>query len=109
MLVLSEFAGAATELGEALRINPWDVRGTADQIERALDMGFGERNERMAPMHRRVVENNVHLWVSRFVRSLGTPKNEISATPPMLASSTLAESLASAFAKAENQIDFNPA
>lgn len=104
VLVLSEFAGAATELGEALRINPWDVRGTADQIERALDMGFGERNERMAPMHRRVVENNVHLWVSRFVRSLGTPKNEISATPPMLASSTLAESLASAFAKAENPL-----
>ena len=59
VLVLSEFACAATELGEALRINPWDIEGTAAQIERALDMGFGERNERMAPMHRRVVENDV--------------------------------------------------
>jgi len=102
VLVLSEFAGAATELGEALRINPWDIDGSADQIERALDMSYGERNERMAPMHRRVVENDVHNWVRRFIRSLGSPKNEISATPPMLASATLAESLSGPFASATN-------
>ncbi|MBO03891.1 MAG: bifunctional alpha,alpha-trehalose-phosphate synthase (UDP-forming)/trehalose-phosphatase [Chloroflexi bacterium] len=104
MLVLSEFAGAATELGEALRINPWDVEGTADQIERALDMGYGERNERMSPMHRRVIENDVHRWVDRFVRSLGSPENEISATPPMVASATLAETLSGPFAAAEKPL-----
>jgi trehalose 6-phosphate synthase/phosphatase len=102
VLVLSEFAGAATELGEALRINPWDVDGTASQIERTLDMSFGERNERMAPMHRRVLENDVHNWVKRFIRSLGSPKNEISATPPMVSSATLAESLSGLFASAKN-------
>jgi len=104
VLVLSEFAGAATELGEALRINPWDVEGSASQIERALDMGFGERNERMAPMHRRVVENDVHHWVDRFIRSLGSPDNEISATPPMLSSSTLAETLSLPFAAANKPL-----
>ncbi|MCZ6539824.1 MAG: trehalose-6-phosphate synthase, partial [Chloroflexi bacterium] len=86
VLVLSEFAGAASELGEALRVNPWDIEGTAAQLERALDMGFGERNERMAPMHRRVVENDVHRWVEQFMRSLGNPENEVRATPPMLGS-----------------------
>jgi len=70
VLVLSEFAGAATELGEALRVNPWDIEGTARALNRGLDMGFGERKERMAPMHRRVVENDVHKWVDRFIRSL---------------------------------------
>ena len=35
-LVISEFAGAVSELGEALRVNPWDIEGTADQLERAL-------------------------------------------------------------------------
>ncbi len=104
VLVLSEFAGAATELGEALRINPWDIDGTASQIERALDMGFGERNERMSPMHRRVVENDVHRWVDRFIRSLGSPESEISATPPMLSSSTLAETLAGPFAASEKPL-----
>jgi trehalose 6-phosphate synthase/phosphatase len=104
VLVLSEFAGAATELGEALRINPWDIEGTAAQIERALDMSFGERNERMAPMYHRMVENDVHRWVDRFIRSLGSPGNEISATPPMLASATLAETLAVPFATAKKPL-----
>ncbi|NQW19463.1 MAG: bifunctional alpha,alpha-trehalose-phosphate synthase (UDP-forming)/trehalose-phosphatase [Chloroflexi bacterium] len=104
VLVLSEFAGAATELGEALRINPWDVQGTADQIERALDMSFDERNERMAPMHRRVVENDVHRWVDRFIRSLGSAGAEISSTPPMLHSNVLAETLAGSFASASKPL-----
>lgn len=104
VLVLSEFAGAATELGEALRINPWDIEGSASQIERALDMSFGERNERMAPMHRRVVENDVHRWVDRFIRSLGSPDNEISSTPPMLRSSTLAETLSEPFSSAKKPL-----
>ncbi|MBC8453368.1 MAG: bifunctional alpha,alpha-trehalose-phosphate synthase (UDP-forming)/trehalose-phosphatase, partial [Chloroflexi bacterium] len=104
VLVLSEFAGAATELGEALRINPWDVVGTAAQIERALDMGLGERNERMTPMHHRVLENDVHRWVDRFIRSLGSADNEISSTPPMLLSSTLGETLSRPFASAKNPL-----
>jgi trehalose 6-phosphate synthase/phosphatase len=104
VLVLSEFAGAASELGEALRVNPWDIEGTAAQLERALDMGFGERNERMGPMHRRVVENDVHRWVDRFMRSLGSPDKEISATPPMLSSGVLAETLASPFASAKSPL-----
>jgi trehalose 6-phosphate synthase/phosphatase len=104
VLVLSEFAGAASELGEALRINPWDIEGTAAQIERGLDMGFGERNERMAPMHRRVVENDVHQWVEHFMRSLGAPTREVPATPPMLSSSVLAETLAGPFKAASKPL-----
>ena len=52
-LVISEFAGAVSELGEALRVNPWDIEGTVNQLERALEMSLGERNERMMPMHSR--------------------------------------------------------
>ena len=35
VLVLSEFAGALSEMGEALRVNPWDVEGTANTLKRA--------------------------------------------------------------------------
>ena len=107
VLVLSEFAGAASELSEALRVNPWDVEGTAVQLERALDMGFEERIERMAPMHRRVVENDVNRWVDRFMRSLGNPEKPekvASATPPMLDSSVLAETLAGPFVSAKSPL-----
>ena len=58
VLVLSEFAGAAQELGEALRINPYDEVGTADTIVRALEMDAEERAERMAALHERVHRND---------------------------------------------------
>ena len=38
VLVLSEFAGAAAELDEALMVNPYDIDGVADALERALTM-----------------------------------------------------------------------
>jgi trehalose 6-phosphate synthase/phosphatase len=44
VLALSEFAGAASELGESLRINPWDIEGTATQIERGLEMNLVRRS-----------------------------------------------------------------
>jgi len=36
--VLSEFAGAAAEMGEALLFNPFDEDRTSATIERALDL-----------------------------------------------------------------------
>ena len=96
-LVISEFAGAVSELGEALRVNPWDIEGTADQLERALEMSLGERNERMMPMHSRVIQNDVHRWVRDFMSSLEETEAVQTGSPPMLQSSVLAESLANDF------------
>ncbi len=70
ILVLSEFAGAAQELGEALRINPYDEVGTAETIVRALEMGAAERAERMAALHERVQRNNAVRWAERFTDGL---------------------------------------
>src|SRR6185369_4833273 len=47
VLILSEFAGAADELGEALIVNPYDIEGCADAIARALTMSAAERGARM--------------------------------------------------------------
>ncbi len=100
-LVISEFAGAVSELGEALRVNPWDIEGTADQLEFALEMSLGERNERMMPMHSRVIQNDVHRWVRDFMSSLEATETEQTGSPPMLESSILAESLANDFRTAD--------
>ncbi|MEX0761999.1 MAG: bifunctional alpha,alpha-trehalose-phosphate synthase (UDP-forming)/trehalose-phosphatase [Dehalococcoidia bacterium] len=104
VLVLSEFAGAATELGEGLRVNPWDVIGTAQKLERALEMDFGERNQRMMAMYRRVVANDVHRWVDRFMRSLLQPGEPIYTAPPLLESEVLAATISSPFAHAESPL-----
>jgi len=70
MLILSEFAGAAQELGEALRINPYDQDGTADTIIRALEMDEELRIERMSALHERVQRNDAVAWAAAFVASL---------------------------------------
>jgi trehalose 6-phosphate synthase/phosphatase len=70
VLVLSEFAGAAHELGEALRINPYDEVGTADVILRALEMDPESRIERMAALHERVHQNDAVAWGERFIDGL---------------------------------------
>ncbi|HEV3471323.1 MAG TPA: bifunctional alpha,alpha-trehalose-phosphate synthase (UDP-forming)/trehalose-phosphatase [Pyrinomonadaceae bacterium] len=69
-LVLSEFAGAASEMGEAFLINPYDEERTAETVRRALETPEEERRERMAALYARVVRNNVFAWGERFVRNL---------------------------------------
>ena len=46
VLVLSQFAGAAEEMTEALIINPYNVEETADGIRSALEMPLAERRTR---------------------------------------------------------------
>ena len=103
-LVISEFAGAVSELGEALRVNPWDIEGTANQLERALEMSLGERNERMMPMHSRLRQNDVHRWVSDFMSSLDGTKSVPTGVPPMLTSTVIADTLANDFRASESSL-----
>ena len=70
VLVLSEFAGAAAEMGEALLINPFDEERTASSIERALTLDENERRRRMDQLHSRILHNNVFRWGERFLASL---------------------------------------
>jgi len=77
VLVLSEFAGAADELGDALMVNPYDVEGMADALEAALEMPQEERRSRMRTLRSRVKEYDVHWWVSSFLDTL-----EATPTPP---------------------------
>lgn len=70
VLVLSEFAGAAGELTQALLINPHDVESTKAAIMRAIDMEPREGRRRMRALRRRVLENDVARWAQRFLSTL---------------------------------------
>lgn len=70
VLVLSEFAGAAAEMGEAYLHNPWDIDGTAAALESAIDASESERAQRMRMLRRRVQQNDIHRWVNRYLTSL---------------------------------------
>jgi trehalose-6-phosphate synthase len=67
VLILSTFAGASRELIEALLVNPYDIRQTADAMLQALEMDREERRERMQLMRRTVKENNVYRWAGRML------------------------------------------
>lgn len=70
VLVLSEFAGAAAELGEAIQINPYDLESQVAAFERALAMPEAERRARMRSLRRRVFKSSVSHWAGEFVGRL---------------------------------------
>lgn len=70
VLVLSEFAGAAAEMGEAILVNPFDEEQVAEALLRALAMPEGERVERMRALHERVRRKTVYTWAEEFVNEL---------------------------------------
>jgi trehalose 6-phosphate synthase len=71
-LILSQFAGAARELTEAITINPYDADDVADGIESALQMDLAEQARRMAALRRKVAEQNVYQWGAQLLVELST-------------------------------------
>jgi trehalose 6-phosphate synthase/phosphatase len=70
VLVLSEFAGACSQLGgDALVVNPHDVEAVARAIVEAVAMEPGERHQRMQHLRHIVSESDVYHWVSSFLDS----------------------------------------
>jgi trehalose 6-phosphate synthase/phosphatase len=70
VLILSEFAGAAAELTDALLVNPYDQDGVATAIHDALHMPEAERRTRMAGLRERVRSHDVHRWAREYVSAL---------------------------------------
>jgi trehalose 6-phosphate synthase len=70
MLVLSCFAGAAHELGEAIIVNPYDIEGMADAIRQGLEMPIEERRERWTAMMKTLSRNTVDAWCDSFLAAL---------------------------------------
>jgi trehalose 6-phosphate synthase/phosphatase len=69
-LILSEFAGAAAELTEAVLVNPYDVDGVAEAIDRALKMSGEEQQRRMKRLRARVFGYDVYRWTDKFLTDL---------------------------------------
>ena len=70
VLILSEFAGAAAELTDALLVNPYDQDSRRDgDPRRARDAGDGAAG-RMAGLRERVRSHDVHRWAREFVAAL---------------------------------------
>lgn len=70
VLILSELAGAANELGEAMLVNPFDKTEVAKKINAALIMPVEDQKNCMTIMQQRLRENDVVTWVARYFHEL---------------------------------------
>jgi trehalose 6-phosphate synthase/phosphatase len=70
VLVLSETAGAAAELGEAIIINPTDRREVADALLQSLTMPVQEQMSRNEFMQIRLKNYDVVKWAEEFISQL---------------------------------------
>lgn len=70
VLVLSEFAGAASLLGQALIINPWDEDSIADAVEKAYRMPIEEKSERVKGLQAILSKYSATQWAISFLKDL---------------------------------------
>jgi trehalose-6-phosphate synthase len=69
-LVLSEFAGAAVELRQAILVNPYDIEDVKDAIETAVNLPVPEQRRRMTAMGKSVHRNSATAWAESFLAAL---------------------------------------
>jgi trehalose 6-phosphate synthase len=71
VLILSENAGAHDEIGDwALTVNPFDVAGQAEAIDRALAMPADDRRERLEAICKHVREHDLAAWIEAQLADL---------------------------------------
>jgi len=75
-LVLSEFAGAADELDEALIVNPHDIDGLKEALADAAALTPAEQKTRMEYLRKVVVENDIKRWATSFIDAVKPPERK---------------------------------
>ncbi len=76
VLILSEMAGAASELGEAILINPTDKKEVGNAINKALLLPAKERELRMTLIRTRLKNYDVFSWAKDYLNNITIIKKE---------------------------------
>ncbi len=76
VLILSETAGAASELTEALIVNPSSKEEVAEALRKALTMHPREQERRMRCLQERIRRYNLIKWANDFLEGLAVAKKE---------------------------------
>ncbi len=75
VLILSEMAGAAKELSDAILVNPTDQNQMVDALYQALQMPVEEQQRRMRIMQDGLRKYNIFQWVKLFFDNLKQVKD----------------------------------
>lgn len=104
VLIISEMAGAAKELGEAIVINPHNAQEIAQALQRALDMTPAEQQRRNEIMQNRLRRYDVVRWASDFIAELHAAKEIQERFSARLMPATSRQDLLDSFGKADRRL-----
>ncbi|CCQ53234.1 MULTISPECIES: bifunctional alpha,alpha-trehalose-phosphate synthase (UDP-forming)/trehalose-phosphatase [Crocosphaera] len=76
VLILSETAGSAKELSDAILINPNDTNQMVEAMKEALKMPEEEQIARMETMQKSLKRYDINAWVKLFMKGLEQVKEE---------------------------------
>ena len=103
VLILSELAGAAIEMGEAIMVNPLDAAETAQAINQALLMPVLEQKRRLTVMRKRLHDYDVLAWVNDFLGQLADIKAQQQQEHSKFLSPGIRKNLVRAYHKAQHR------
>ncbi|RYY19172.1 MAG: bifunctional alpha,alpha-trehalose-phosphate synthase (UDP-forming)/trehalose-phosphatase [Cytophagaceae bacterium] len=103
VLILSERAGAARELSDALLINPTDINQLVEVMHDALVMPEEEQTMRMTAMQALVKRYNVFSWTRLFMNQLAYTKMKQHTLAPEMLTEAVTTQLLADFRAAEGR------
>lgn len=106
VLILSEMAGAASELNEAIIINPADDLEMAEAILKALEMKSEEKHSRLERMQKRISSYNVFTWALDFFNQTYEIKKQQELMNVRLVTKSITNKIFSDYKKSSRRIFF---
>lgn len=106
VLILSETAGAAAELGEAIIINPTDRKEIANALLQALTMPVAEQMSRNDFMQKRLRNYDVVKWAEEFIEHLRSSHQQQESLKVKIISAHHEEVITQHFMRADRRIFF---
>ena len=104
VLILSEMAGAAKELIDAIIVNPNNVHDICEALLRALHMPMDEMKKRMKSMRTIVFKFTVQHWAHLFMNRLQEIKREQATTKARLVGPHIEEQIVAAYKRASSRL-----
>ena len=105
-LILSEMAGSAKELSEAIIINPFDIQEIAEGIHQALTQSEEKQIARNKRMLKRLERYDIHRWADDIHSSLIQVKKEQKIQRVTFMTKSVKQEVVDAYRKATSRLIF---
>ncbi|PRX54345.1 bifunctional alpha,alpha-trehalose-phosphate synthase (UDP-forming)/trehalose-phosphatase [Flagellimonas meridianipacifica] len=106
VLILSEMAGSAYEMNEALLINPNNFEQQADTLKNAITMPKEEQMARNMFLQKRLERYNVEVWANEFMNALHKKSDVEDVNISRKLSPSLTQEVIEDYGKAKNRLLF---